>query len=104
MLNPSGVESAKQSLRGSSVIQACNYIVSGHLCRGGYLGTQLDDDSAIGESWHWGLLSPWMVMANCQLLGWVATKWLVEAWTGGVRLLGEVGSVPDSLIIKSYTG
>ena len=46
------------------------------------------------------LLSPQMGIAYWPLLGWVATKWLVEARTGGVRLLGKGGSVPDSLVIK----
>ena len=36
-------------------------------------------------------------MADCPLLGWVASMW---AGTGGARLLGEGGSVPDSLVIK----
>ena len=39
------------------------------------------------------LLSPQMVMGHCMLVGWVATKFLVEAWAGSVCLLGEGGYV-----------
>ena len=45
------------------------------------------------------LLSPHVVMAHCKLLGMVATKWPVEALTGGVCLLGEGSSLSNSLVV-----